>query len=253
MDILDGRPLSLQGKKKMHKASQAPYQKTAIWKRKSGNSAGKRGVSVFSLCMGRRSGKPYLKVVKTIPEPGSYKLSSPKRIYQFSMKYLFCDNPAEEYVYMIGVDNSCSPIGISEISHGTVKASFARPREIFERGLLMGAGGIIVIQNHVTGEVTPSAQDYIQSLHLQAASAIIGLPLIDHIIAGRKGYASVLSLLESPGAASVENITGDICDYMQLCFSRASFPVYEPETGRLRMRLPGSEVDITVSKNTYDQ
>ena len=116
------------------------------------------------------------------------------------MKYLFCDNPAEEYVYMIGVDNSCSPIGISEISHGTVNASFARPREIFERGLLMGAGGIIVIHNHVTGEVTPSAQDYIQSRHLQAASAIIGLPLIDHIIAGRNGYASVLSLLESTGA-----------------------------------------------------
>ena len=118
-------------------------------------------------------------------------LHTPKRIVDVMNDIFALEDCAEEHVYMIALNQRCKPLGFFEISHGTVNATPANPREILIRALLCGATGIVMVHNHPSGNPTPSEEDMDLTRHLKHATQMVGLELLDHIIIGREGYVSL--------------------------------------------------------------
>lgn len=73
---------------------------------------------------------------------------------------------------------------------GTVNASLASPREIFLEALSARAVQIILIHNHPSGDVRPSAEDIRLTERIREAGELLGVHLSDHIIIGEHAYMS---------------------------------------------------------------
>lgn len=118
-------------------------------------------------------------------------LDNPKSIVKMLNECFHLNKMAEEYLYMIALDTKCHPLGIFEISHGTVNSSLVTPREIFIRAILCGAVQIILVHNHPSGEVNPSKEDYNVYNRIKECGDILNISLADNIIVGN-GYYSFL-------------------------------------------------------------
>lgn len=111
-------------------------------------------------------------------------LTSPREIAHMMIDLYQLDVQAEEYVYMVAFNNKMYPVGVFEISHGTVNASLLSPREIFIRALLAGAVNIVLVHNHPSGSMRPSGEDIEATKRIKEAGKLLGVKLIDHIIIG---------------------------------------------------------------------
>lgn len=112
------------------------------------------------------------------------KLSNPQEIARMMTDLYQLDIQAEEYVYMVAFNTKQKPLGVFEISHGTVNASILNPREVYLKALLVGAVNIVLIHNHPSGDTTPSRDDIRSTKRIEEAGQLLGVKLIDHIIIG---------------------------------------------------------------------
>ena len=77
---------------------------------------------------------------------------------------------------------------------GTVDHTPVYPREVVKRALQLGASSLTMVHNHPSGDPTPSQADIEMTREVQAAAEILGIALHDHVVIGRKGYASFKTL-----------------------------------------------------------
>lgn len=77
------------------------------------------------------------------------------------------------------------------ISIGTINANLIHPREVFKPAIEYGAAGIILVHNHPSGIIKPSAADIEITEQLINVGKIIGIGVIDHVIVGGGKWASV--------------------------------------------------------------
>jgi DNA repair protein RadC len=88
-----------------------------------------------------------------------------------------------------------------EISKGGLASSPVHPREVFKAAVRLGAAGVILIHNHPSGDPTPSRADLAITGRLGRAGALMGIPIIDHIIVGDGSFVSLRehgALLNAP-------------------------------------------------------
>lgn len=76
------------------------------------------------------------------------------------------------------------------LSRGTVNASLISPREVLIQALRHKAVSLILVHNHPSGDPSPSGEDIAMTKRLSQAAALVGVPLIDHIIIGDLRYIS---------------------------------------------------------------
>jgi DNA repair protein RadC len=74
-----------------------------------------------------------------------------------------------------------------EISSGTATAALAHPREVFRSAVREGATAVACVHNHPSGDPSPSASDIQLTRQLRDAGAAVDIPLLDHVIIGRRG------------------------------------------------------------------
>jgi DNA repair protein RadC len=77
------------------------------------------------------------------------------------------------------------------ISSGTATETLAHPREIFASLLRAGATRAIIAHNHPSGSTEPSQEDISLTRQLLAASKVMGIPILDHLVVSRGGYTSI--------------------------------------------------------------
>lgn len=77
------------------------------------------------------------------------------------------------------------------LSQGGWSASVVRPREVFRRALLVGAPALILYHNHPSGDPAPSREDIQITRQLVDAGQLLGIKVLDHLIVGAEGYASL--------------------------------------------------------------
>lgn len=74
------------------------------------------------------------------------------------------------------------------VSRGTrASAPVSMPDVFVPACLTPGTTGVIVAHNHPSGDPTPSADDIALTKRLHAASLILDIPLLDHLIVGESG------------------------------------------------------------------
>jgi len=94
----------------------------------------------------------------------------------------------EEHFIALHLNAKNEIIGLNEISHGTLSASLVHPREVFKAALVSNAHAILVAHNHPSGsKLAPSKEDLETTERLNQVAAVIGVPVIDHIIIGSNG------------------------------------------------------------------
>lgn len=113
-------------------------------------------------------------------------LDSPEKVAKMMADVFQIHLAAEEYVYLICLNNKCKLIGIFEVGHGTVNSCLLHVREIMIRNVLCGASGFIVIHNHPSGCTSLSEQDKNITKRLYDAGELMGIHLHDHIVIGRE-------------------------------------------------------------------
>lgn len=109
-------------------------------------------------------------------------VASPEAVANMLNTIFRLDKQAEEYLYMVAVNTKCRVLGVFEVSHGTVNQSICNPRDIFIKGLLCGATGIILAHNHPSGDTTPSREDITIYRRVKESGKLIGVELMDNII-----------------------------------------------------------------------
>ncbi len=77
-----------------------------------------------------------------------------------------------------------------EVSVGSLTASLAHPREVFHEAVRDSAAAIVCVHNHPTGDPTPSPRDIEITAKLHAASQVLGITLLDHVIVGESTHYS---------------------------------------------------------------
>jgi DNA repair protein RadC len=74
-----------------------------------------------------------------------------------------------------------------EVSSGTATAALAHPREVFRAAIREAAAAVVCAHNHPSGDPSPSAADIQLTRQLREAAAAVDIPLLDHVIIGRRG------------------------------------------------------------------
>lgn len=92
-----------------------------------------------------------------------------------------------EYLLVLPIDSAAHPVGIEIVAVGAVNQAAAKPREIFKHAILCNASGIIMVHNHPSGNTEPSREDLRFTDHMREVGEILGVPILDHIIAGENG------------------------------------------------------------------
>lgn len=132
-----------------------------------------------------------------VAETGNYvcdgrkEFTSPELIADFCNEQLDLGNATEEYLYGFALDTKCHLTGLFEISHGTVDASLASPREIFQRLLLLGATSFIIVHNHPSGDPFPSKADVELTERIKQCGDLLQIGLLDHVIVADNTYYSL--------------------------------------------------------------
>ncbi len=82
----------------------------------------------------------------------------------------------------------------SLVSEGSLNASIVHPREVFRIAVIESAASVIVLHNHPSGNLEPSAEDVEITRQLVEAGRILGIPVHDHIIIAGESFASLRQL-----------------------------------------------------------
>jgi len=77
------------------------------------------------------------------------------------------------------------------VQEGTVNQTVVYPRKVLELALKHKATGLILVHNHPSGHLKPSAADLELTRALVKASQSLNLTVHDHLIISREGYFSL--------------------------------------------------------------
>jgi DNA repair protein RadC len=91
-----------------------------------------------------------------------------------------------EMVFAVAVDARRKVLQVVRVSEGCLTSSIVHPREFFRVALLSNAAGLIAVHNHPSGECQPSPEDHALTRRLREAAEIMGIPLMDHLILGKR-------------------------------------------------------------------
>ena len=118
-----------------------------------------------------------------------FDVRQPQDVAKFVRKVL-SDN-SREHVVALYLNGSHSVVSFSIISIGTANATTIHPREVFQRAISSGATALVICHNHPSGQLKASPEDERATRMLKDAGALLGIPLLDHIIVTDTGFHSM--------------------------------------------------------------
>jgi DNA repair protein RadC len=84
----------------------------------------------------------------------------------------------------------CLVGGLTRVAEGCVAHVSAEPREVFGPALTCRAAAIVLAHNHPSGVPSPSQEDVEFTRTMDRAGALLGIPVLDHLVVARRGYFS---------------------------------------------------------------
>ena len=88
----------------------------------------------------------------------------------------------KEMFYVLYVNRSIKLLSVLRISEGSDIDTSVSPKQIIQGAILQNATGIILVHNHPSGSVLPSAQDIRITNRVKKCARMFDIELIDHII-----------------------------------------------------------------------
>src|SRR5438445_12867373 len=85
-------------------------------------------------------------------------------------------------------------IRVDNISHGTLDTIHVHPREVFKSANAANAAAIVLVNNHPSGDPTPSESDIKVTRDLIRAGQLLKIEVLDHVIMGNPTRSSLREL-----------------------------------------------------------
>lgn len=92
-------------------------------------------------------------------------------------------------VVLLNVKNQV--LSVEDVSIGSLNSSIVHPREVFKTAIRRSSGSVILVHNHPSGDPTPSREDINVTKRIVESGALLGIPVLDHIIIGDGKYISL--------------------------------------------------------------
>ncbi len=120
-------------------------------------------------------------------------IRTPKQVYEHvkGMEKL-----TKEHLRGLYLNNHYRVIHDEIISIGSLSSHLVHPREVFRPALEYAASALVLVHNHPSGSLTPSAEDIAVTKQLSEAGETLGIELLDHIVVGEDGFVSVMDSLK---------------------------------------------------------
>lgn len=110
-----------------------------------------------------------------------------------------------EELWLLALDGRSRLRAVRCVAKGGLHGLGVRPADPLRLALRASASGFVLVHNHPSGDPTPSREDVTFTERVAAAAAIVGTPLLDHVIVTRDGYSSVpFTATRSPEPATVD-------------------------------------------------
>jgi DNA repair protein RadC len=77
------------------------------------------------------------------------------------------------------------------VARGSLTGVEVHPRDVFRPLIRVAAAAVIFCHNHPSGDPTPSRQDVELTARLRDVGDLCGIPVVDHVVVGWEGYASL--------------------------------------------------------------
>lgn len=116
------------------------------------------------------------------------KITCSTDIYQY-IKPQLLDLPHEEF-WVILLNRANIVMKKVPVSIGGVAGTVADPKIIFKQAIEQLASAVILVHNHPSGNLKPSAADIALTKKMKEAGSFLDLPILDHIIFADSGYYS---------------------------------------------------------------
>jgi DNA repair protein RadC len=116
-----------------------------------------------------------------------------KDVYSIMQKVLLRENKIDrnrEHLWTISMDGAYKILNIELVSLGSINKTIAEPMEVFSVPLQKRSVRIIVIHNHPSGELQPSAVDKDITDRLIQCGLMLNVRVLDHLIISEKSYYS---------------------------------------------------------------
>lgn len=102
---------------------------------------------------------------------------------------------AHEEMWLLCLDGRNNVRAARRVAQGGLHSCSVMPRDILRAGLYEAASAIVLVHNHPSDDPVPSAEDLVMTRRVADAGAMIGVPLVDHVIVTPAGrYSSMLDL-----------------------------------------------------------
>jgi DNA repair protein RadC len=109
-------------------------------------------------------------------------LTSPEAVVAYCRAAL--DGLKNEVFEVIHLNTRNRVIRMDRLSEGTVDQTAVYPRRVVEGALANHATAIVLVHNHPSGDPSPSADDKALTRRVVAATALVDVTVLDHIIVG---------------------------------------------------------------------
>lgn len=114
-----------------------------------------------------------------------------------------------ESLYALALDAANNLIDVVLIAKGGASETAARPRDVLTPLVRRSASGFILAHNHPSGGTAPSEEDIAFTNRMAFAGAVVGVPLIDHVLVAGGVLVSFFELGLLPTHAEISSLFPD--------------------------------------------
>jgi DNA repair protein RadC len=97
-----------------------------------------------------------------------------------------------EELWVLALDGQNGLKAARRVAAGGIHGLHVAPRDPLRAALREAASAFVLVHNHPSGAPAPSDEDLDFTARIADAADQVGTPLLDHVIVGRDGYASLL-------------------------------------------------------------
>ena len=99
-----------------------------------------------------------------------------------------------EHFVMLGLNNANKIIGAVKCAIGGIASLSMVAADILRPAIVMGANGIILSHNHLSGDCSPSNEDIQFTAKIKEACKVVGINLLDHVIVSDNQHYSFVDM-----------------------------------------------------------
>jgi DNA repair protein RadC len=117
------------------------------------------------------------------------RVRTPSDVAQMLMAQL-ANEPQEHFVVLV-LSTRNDLLATVDLYKGSLNCSHVRASEVFHEAIVRHAAAVIIVHNHPSGDPTPSPEDVEVTRQLVAASNLLDIEVLDHLIIGQQRWISL--------------------------------------------------------------